>query len=56
MSNEPKCGCTHNKSEHYQRGCCDKCGCTWYHPNEKYIKKQKLKNNDKPNRSPMVYK
>lgn len=45
-----KCDCGHTQKDHYQgTGWCHhsghenpgKCGCTWYHPNEKYLKKVK---------------
>lgn len=50
-----KCDCGHYPKDHYEgSGCCHdsthpnagKCGCTWYHPNYKYILRQqkKLKN------------
>jgi len=36
-----KCDCGHYPKDHYNReGHCDKCGCTWYHPNVKYIKRK----------------
>lgn len=50
-----KCDCGHYKKDHYQGGWCHssghpkagECGCTWYHPNFKYIlriwKEQKKK-------------
>lgn len=52
-----KCDCGHTKKHHYQGGWCHsgdhpkagQCGCTWFHPNQHYIKrkqneKRKLKN------------
>ena len=37
-----KCDCGHLMKDHYNKeGCCNKCGCTWYYPNHKYIMKQK---------------
>lgn len=43
-----KCDCGHTLKEHYQGGWCHssehpkvgKCGCTWFHPNAKYIKRK----------------
>lgn len=36
-----KCDCTHYPKDHHNReGFCDKCGCTWYWPNVKYIKRK----------------
>lgn len=46
-----KCDCGHTKKDHYlgEGQCHDsghprygQCGCTWYYPNTKYIKKLKL--------------
>ena len=38
-----KCNCGHLMKDHYlKEGCCSLCGCTWYWPNDKYLKKQKL--------------
>jgi len=46
-----KCDCGHTKKDHYLgEGFCHdsthpksgECGCTWYYPNTKYIKKLKL--------------
>lgn len=43
-----KCDCGHKQNDHYQNnGYCHhskhpksgSCGCTWYHPNVNYIKK-----------------
>jgi len=29
-----KCDCQHRKDSHHAgEGWCDKCGCTWFHPN-----------------------
>jgi len=37
-----KCDCGHYMKDHYaEAGCCDKCGCTWYWPNYRYIMKKK---------------
>lgn len=37
-----KCNCGEYMKDHYQnRGWCDKNGCTWYWPNDKYLLKQK---------------
>ena len=43
-----KCNCGHYPKDHYSGwGWCDKCGCTWYWPNDKYIlRKQKEKNDE----------
>lgn len=40
-----RCDCGHYPIDHYKgEGWCDKCGCTWYYPNFRYIKKlQQLK-------------
>lgn len=42
-----KCDCGHYMKDHFaEKGCCNKCGCTWYYPNVKYIlrkKKEKIK-------------
>lgn len=36
------CDCGHYARDHYlKEGCCNKCGCTWYYPNDKWIRKQK---------------
>jgi ubiquitin C-terminal hydrolase len=36
-----KCNCGHLARGHYLReGCCNECGCTWYWPNDKWLKKQ----------------
>lgn len=47
-----KCDCGHYAKDHYlTEGCCSSkcpeagnrtCGCTWYHPNIHWIKKQKV--------------
>ena len=38
-----KCDCGHYPKDHYGRsGWCDKCGCTWYYPNVRYIKRKQL--------------
>ena len=37
-----KCDCGHYPQDHHAReGWCNMCGCTWYHPNIKYIKEVK---------------
>jgi hypothetical protein len=37
-----RCNCGHYPKDHFAReGWCDRCGCTWYYPNDKYILKQK---------------
>ncbi len=37
-----RCGCTHYARDHYNHeGWCDKCGCTWYWPNDTFIKRWK---------------
>ena len=37
-----KCDCGHFLKDHFQgSGCCNKCGCTWYWPNHKYILRKK---------------
>jgi len=38
MPRQPHCSCSHAKVDHYFRGCCKECGCTWYHPGQQYIK------------------
>jgi hypothetical protein len=36
------CNCGHLAKDHYlKEGCCDKCGCTWYYPNDKWLEKQR---------------
>ena len=33
-----RCGCGCYPKDHYNgEGGCDKCGCTWYYPNDKFI-------------------
>ena len=32
-STKIKCDCGHFLQDHPQRGSCEKCACTWYHPN-----------------------
>jgi len=43
-----KCDCGHYPKDHFAReGWCEKCGCTWYYPNYKYIlRKQKKERRD----------
>jgi hypothetical protein len=37
-----QCDCGHYAKDHFlKEGCCDKCGCTWYYPNYKWIIRQK---------------
>ncbi len=34
-----KCNCGHYPKDHFNReGVCSKCGCTWYYPNDKFIR------------------
>jgi len=36
-----KCDCGHYAKDHFiGAGCCSLCGCTWHHPNTKWIKQQ----------------
>ncbi len=36
-----KCDCTHYPKDHYGRwGWCDKCGCTWYYPNVRWVRRK----------------
>lgn len=46
-----KCDCGHTQKDHYENnGWCHhtghqnpgKCGCTWFHPNRKYVKRKKI--------------
>jgi len=38
------CNCGHYSKDHFEgEGCCSKCGCTWYYPNDKWLKKQEAK-------------
>ena len=42
ISGKVKCDCGHPKEVHYRReGECRECGCTWFHPEEKYCEKRK---------------
>jgi len=35
-----KCDCGHYSKDHYNgEGSCNKCACTWYHPNHRDITK-----------------
>lgn len=35
-----QCNCGDYPKDHYhEEGQCNKCGCTWYYPNDKYIRK-----------------
>ena len=37
-----RCSCGCYPKDHSQRtGWCDKCGCTWYHPNDKFVLKMR---------------
>ena len=37
-----RCNCGHLSKYHFNgEGCCVECGCTWYHPNDRWLKKQK---------------
>ena len=39
-----RCDCTHKKREHFHgEGCCNLCGCTWFHPEYKYCKPHPLR-------------
>jgi hypothetical protein len=39
-----KCDCGHTAKTHFREsGCCDGCGCTWYHPNINWVKKNRGK-------------
>jgi hypothetical protein len=48
-----KCDCGHPRKDHYNGGWCHDsshknsgaCGCTWFHPNVKYIKRKKDEKN-----------
>lgn len=36
------CDCGHYAKDHYlKEGACNKCGCTWYYPNYRWIERQK---------------
>ncbi|MDD3479970.1 MAG: hypothetical protein PHI42_06260 [Paludibacteraceae bacterium] len=39
-----KCNCGHTQKDHYRGGWCDKCGCTFYHPNDKWILRNNARN------------
>jgi hypothetical protein len=45
-----KCDCGHYLKDHYGRGACKKCGCTWWWWNVKYIAKKIHENNLKRNK------
>ena len=35
-----KCDCTHKQKDHcLGEGWCKKCGCTWFYPNIRYIRR-----------------
>ena len=37
-----KCDCGCYMKDHFgDAGWCNKCGCTWYHPNHKYIMRER---------------
>ena len=47
-----KCDCGHRQDDHFQKnGWCHhpqhqnsgKCGCTWFHPNVKYVRRWKIR-------------
>jgi hypothetical protein len=51
-----KCDCGHKQSDHNNnRGWCHdpqhknpgQCGCTWFHPNVKYIRRKKIQQTKK---------
>lgn len=43
-----KCNCGHYAKNHvFKEGCCYECGCTWYWPNDKWLKKQLNENYDR---------
>lgn len=36
------CDCGHYAKDHFQKeGWCNKCGCTWYYPNHRWLEKQR---------------
>jgi hypothetical protein len=46
-----KCDCGHTQKDHYNNiGFCHdsthtnagKCGCTWFHPNKRYVRRKNL--------------
>lgn len=42
-----RCNCGHYAKNHFVReGCCDKCGCTWYYPNDKWLAKLAKENKE----------
>lgn len=44
IPNNILCNCGHTRAQHFlTEGCCEKCGCTWYWPNDKYILKLQKK-------------
>jgi len=47
-----RCNCGDYPKDHYMReGQCNKCGCTWYYPNDKYLaKKKKEKEENMPSK------
>ena len=63
-----KCDCGELAKDHYQGvGQCLKNGCTWYHPNTRYILDKKVKNflfsaqnisgrKKKPNQGPIEFR
>ena len=37
-----KCDCGHYPKDHHAgEGWCNKCGCTWYYPNVRYIMRKR---------------
>ena len=39
-----KCDCGHYLKDHFAfGGWCTKCSCTWYHPNVRYVNREKKK-------------
>ena len=38
-----KCNCGHYNKDHFGDGWCNKCGCTWYYPNDKWIMRMREK-------------
>lgn len=35
-----KCDCGHRLDEHYVLGMCDRCACTWWHPNAALVRRR----------------
>lgn len=46
-----KCNCGHTRKHHYKGGWCHgkghpkqgQCGCTWFHPNDRYLENMRKK-------------